>query len=46
MPLTPLHRQFGHAFHEPVAQTMLRVYGWQDRREVEETRKELGAVVA
>lgn len=42
MPLTPLHRQFGHAFHEPVARAMLHVYGWQDRREVKEAQREFG----
>ncbi len=41
MPLTPMQRQFGHVFHEPVARAMLHVYGWQDYREVKETRRQL-----
>ena len=41
MPLTDMHRQLGYRFHEPVARTMLHVYGWQDRREVSESRQKL-----
>lgn len=41
MPLTHMHRQFGHALHEPVARALLQINGWQDRREVHETRRKL-----
>lgn len=46
MPLTPMHRQLGHMLHEPVARAMLRVYGWQDYREVKKTRRQLDGTIA
>lgn len=46
MPLTPMQRHFGHVFHEPVARAMLHVYGWQDYREVTETRRQLDGAAA